>query len=95
MIEVVWLETGNETLQFHSTKLTIYHFDKNAYSKMDVVLAAQLVLGSTCQLIRDAILDNVTVLPIHDKNIYYHLTNICDHWNKLLNVTNSRDGSHP
>ena len=80
MIEVIWLETGGATLQFHSTKLTIYHFDKNAYSRMNVALAAQMLSGSTCQMIRDAISDDEIVLPIRNKNIYHHLANLCDHW---------------
>ena len=44
MVEDIWIETGGATLQFHPTKLSIQHFDKNAYySRMNVSLAAQVL----------------------------------------------------
>ena len=61
---------------------------------MNVALAAQMLSGSTCQMIRDAILDDVIVLLLRNKNMYHHLANLCDHWDQLLNVTNGRDGPH-
>ena len=39
MAEDIWLETGGATGQFHVMKLTIYHFDKNIHSRMNVSLA--------------------------------------------------------
>ena len=61
---------------------------------MNVALAAQMLSGSTCQMIRDTILDNAISPQIRNKNRYHHLANLCDHWDQLLNVTNGRDGPH-
>ena len=38
MIEEVWLKTEGASGQLHARKLSAHHFEKNAYSKMNVLL---------------------------------------------------------
>jgi len=57
MIEDIWLETDGATGQFHETKLTMRHFNKNAYSRMNVSLAAQLLSSSVMHMILSTIVD--------------------------------------
>ncbi len=94
MIEVVWLETGGATGQMHTTKLTIRHFDKNAYSRMNVSLAVQLLSASVVAMIRAAIADDEVVLPFEKKGIYNHIANLCEKWNAVVDICNGRDGPH-
>ena len=54
MIEAIWMRTGGATGQFHETKLTVYHFEKNAYSRMNVSLATQVFSASVAKMVRDA-----------------------------------------
>ncbi len=62
MIEEVWLKTGGATVQFHPTKLTIAHLDKNAHSRMNVSLAIQLLSSSVAALIQEVIKEDKIVL---------------------------------
>ena len=94
MTEVIWLETGGATGQFHSTKLTIYHFDQNAHSRMNVSLAMQLFSASVAAMIRDAIKDEEVRLPFENRNIYNHLADLCQYWDVVVDICNGRDGPH-
>ena len=91
MVEDIWIETGGATLQFHTTKLSIRHFDKNAYSRMNVSLAAQVLSKSVATMIRDAISDQTVKLQIKNKGIYNHLANLCEKWDTLFDIANSKD----
>ena len=51
MIEEVWLKCDGASGQLQSSKLTHRHFDKNAYSCMNVKLATQLLSQSTVEMI--------------------------------------------
>jgi hypothetical protein len=73
MIEEVWLKCSGASGQLHSTKLNSWHFDKNAYSRMNVKLATQLLSQSTVDMIRDAIADNRIVLSLRVKGMYVML----------------------
>ena len=42
-IEDIWLALGGGSSQLQETKLTNYHFDKNAFSRMNVSLAMQVL----------------------------------------------------
>jgi hypothetical protein len=57
MVEEIWLKCNGSSGQLQSSKLTSRHFDKNAYSRMNVNLATQLLSRSTVVMIRDAIAD--------------------------------------
>ena len=94
MVEEIWFETGGATLQFHPTKLSIRHFDKNAYSRMNVSLAAQVLSGSVATMVRDAIRDRAVKLQIKNKNMYNHLADLCENWNTLFDITNGKDEPH-
>ena len=94
MVEDIWFETGGATLQFHPTKLSIRHFDKNAYSRMNVSLAAQVLSGSVATMVRDAIRDRAVKLQIKNKKMYNHLADLCDKWNTFFDITNGKDGPH-
>jgi hypothetical protein len=83
--------------QFQSTKLTSRHFDKNAYSQMnvDVELAMQLLSQSIVEMICYAIADNGILLRLHNKDMYYnHVADLCEHWNKVLGICNKRHSLH-
>ena len=94
MVEDIWIETGGATLQFHPTKLSIRHFDKNAYSRMNVSLAAQVLSKSVATMIRNAISDRSVKLQIRNKNMYHHLANLCEKWDALFDITNGKDEPH-
>ena len=94
MIEVVWLKTGGATGQFHETKLTVYHFEKNAYSRMNVSLATQVLSASVAKMIRDAIADDEIQLPIRKKEMYNHLADLCEKWNEVVDICNGKGGPH-
>lgn len=94
MIEDVWLEMGGATGQFHETKLTFRHFQKNSYSRMDVLLAVQLLALSVALMIRNAIADEEVKLPCNNKVVYHHLANLCERWNEVFDICNGKDGPH-
>ncbi len=79
MIEEVWLKCNGASGQLHSTKLPSWHFDKNAYSRMNVKLAIQLLSQSTIDMICDAIADDGIVLSLRIKGMYCHVADLCEH----------------
>ena len=94
MIEEVWLKCDGASGQLQSTKLTHRHFDKNAYSRMNVKLATQLLSESTVDMIRNAIADDSIVLSLNIKGMYNHVADLCKHWNSVVDICNGRDGPH-
>lgn len=94
MAEDIWLETDGATGQFHPTKLSIYHFDKNAHSRMNVSLAMQLLSASVASMIREAINDEEVRLPFENKNMYNHLADLCQYWDVVVDICNGRDDPH-
>ncbi len=78
IIEEVWLKCNGASGQLHSTKLTSWYFDKNAYSRMNVKLATQLLSQSTIDMICNAIADNGIVLSLHVKGMYSHVADLCE-----------------
>jgi hypothetical protein len=73
MIEEVWLKCDGASGQLQSTKLTHRHFDKNAYSRMNVKIATQLLSQSTVEMIPYAIADSGVVLSLRNKGMYNHV----------------------
>jgi hypothetical protein len=94
MIEDVWLKSDGASGQLHTTKLTSLHFEKNAYSRMNVQLATQFLSASTTEMIQSAMDDNEIVLNLREKGMYRHIRNLCMHWNGVVDICNGRDGPH-
>jgi hypothetical protein len=67
MIEENWLKCDGASGQLQSSKLTSRHFDKNAYFRMNVKLATQLLSQSTVEMIRYAIADDGITLSLKKK----------------------------
>ena len=84
MIEEVWLKCDGASGQLQSSKLTSRHFDKNAYSRMNVRLATQLLSQSTVEMIRYAIADDGITLSLNNKGMYNHVTDFCERWNEVV-----------
>jgi hypothetical protein len=64
MIEEVWLGSGGASGQLQATKLTTHHFEKNAYSRMNVSLATQLLSASTAAMITNVMMDDDIILNL-------------------------------
>ncbi|EJK46778.1 hypothetical protein THAOC_34538 [Thalassiosira oceanica] len=94
MGEHCWLATGGGSNQLQETKLTNRHWDRNAYSRMNVLLAFQVLSASCAAMIRNAISDEEIKLPIENKGVYNHLANFCDNMNTVIDICNGRDGPH-
>ena len=94
MIEEVGLKCDGASRQLQSSKLTSWHSEKNAYSRMNVKLATQLLLQSTVEMICYAIADNGIMLSLNNKGKYNHVANFCEHWNEVLDICNGRRGPH-
>ena len=69
MIKEVWLKCDGASGQLQSSKLTSWHFDKNAYSRMNVKLATQLLSQLTVEMIRYAIADDGITLSLNNKGM--------------------------
>jgi hypothetical protein len=67
MVKEIWLKCDGSSGQLQSSKLTSRHFDKNAYSQMNVNLETQLLSRSTVVMIHDAIADDYIVLSLQKK----------------------------
>jgi hypothetical protein len=80
--------------QLHTTKLTLHHFEKNAYSRMNVQLAMQFLSASTAAMIQKAMDDNEIVLNLREKGMYGRIRNLCTHWNGVVDICNGQDGPH-
>ena len=94
MIDKDWLKCDGASGQRQSSKLTSRHFDKNAYSQMNVKLATQLLSQSTVEMIRYAIADNGIMLSLNKKGMYNHVADFCEHWNEVVDICNGRWGPH-
>jgi hypothetical protein len=69
-VEDFWLKSDGASGQLHTTKLTSLHFEKNAYSRMNVQLVTQFLSASTTEMIQSAMDDNEIVLNLHEKGMY-------------------------
>ena len=88
MVEEIWLKCDGSSGQLQSSKLTSRHFDKNAYLRVNVNLATQLLSRSTVEMIRDAIADDNIVLSLQKKGMYNHVADLCEHWNGVVDICN-------
>lgn len=94
MVEDVWIKSDGATGQLQETMLSFAHFDKNAYSRMNVSLAMQVLSASVARMIRAAIEDDEIFLELRNKRMYTHLADLCENWNSVVDICNSRDGEH-
>jgi hypothetical protein len=94
MVEDVWLKSDGASRQLHTTKLTLHHFEKNAYSRMNVQLATQFLSALTTEMIQITMDDDEIVLNLHEKGMYSHIHNLCMHWNGVVDICNGRDRPH-
>ena len=83
MIHEIWLKCNGASGQLQSTKLTLRHFDKYAYSCMNVKLATQLLSQSTVEMVCYAISHHESVmLSLCLKGMYNHVADLCKHWKR-------------
>ncbi|KAL7542027.1 hypothetical protein ACHAWF_011062 [Thalassiosira exigua] len=94
MVEEVWMSMDGLTCQLQDSKLTVGHFDKNAYSRMNVSLAMQILSASVARMIREAIADDEIKLILRNKGMYNHIAHLCENWNLVVDICNGRDGPH-
>ena len=92
MIDEDWLKCDGASGQLQSSKLTSWHFDKNAYSRMNVKLATQLLSQLTVEMIRYAIADDGITISLNNKGMYNHVTDFCERWNEVVDICNGRRG---
>jgi hypothetical protein len=95
MVEEIWLKCNGASGQLQSAKLTSLHFDKNAYSRMNVKLVTQLLSQLTVEMICYGIADKGVVLSLRNKGgMYNHVADFCERWNKVVDICNGRHGPH-
>lgn len=90
----IWKALGGDTNQLQETKLTIHHFIKNAFSRMNVSLAMQILSESVAVMIRTAIADEDIKLFYQVKGMYNHLADLCEKMNTVADICNGRQGPH-
>ncbi len=79
MIHEIWLKCDGTSGQLQSTKLTSRHFDKNAYSCMNVKLATQLLSQFNVEMIQNVTSNKSVVLSLHIKGMNNHAADLCEH----------------
>ncbi len=94
MIEEVWLQSDGTSGQLQTTKLTSHHFEKNAYSRMNVSLAMQSLSASTAAMITNAMQDDDILLRLRDKGMYGKIHDLCTHWIGMVDICNGQSGPH-
>jgi hypothetical protein len=92
MIETVWRSLGGGTSQLQESKLTTSHFDKNAFSRMNVALAMQILSATVTLMIRRAIAADDVVLSTRNKGVYNSLAYLCENMNILIYICNGKNG---
>ena len=90
MVEEIWSSCGGGSGQLHSTKLTKHHFEKDAYSRMNVRLATQVTSASVAEMIRSAIKDDGIQLSLRNKGMYNPLADFLELWNEVVDICNGR-----
>ena len=66
----------------------------NAFSRMYVSLAMQILLASVANMIWDAIMDSDGTLSIRNKGVYNHVATRCENWSIVVGICNGWDGTH-
>ena len=94
MVCNVWRALGGGTSQLQESKLTAAHFDKNAFSRMNVALAMQVFSSTVTEMIRRAIDADDVALPTSNKGAYKSLSYLCENVNNLADICNGRHERH-
>ena len=74
-IEKSWDKESKQNIKYDKCPINlgmvedIWHFDKNAYFRMNVSLVAQVLPGSVAAMVWDAIRDRGVKLQITNKNM--------------------------
>jgi hypothetical protein len=93
LIQDIWLAMGGNSAQLQQTILTCNHFEKNAYTRMNVSLAVQVLSESVATMITEA-MDGDVILPLQEKGMYQHVRDLCRNMNMVVDICNGRDGPH-
>ncbi|KAL7527593.1 hypothetical protein ACHAXR_005041, partial [Thalassiosira sp. AJA248-18] len=94
LIQNIWFAMDGHTSQLQESKLSMAHFEKNAYSRMNVILAMQILSATVANMIRVAMGDEDLDLELKVRGMYTHLMNLCDNWNDVVDICNGKDGPH-
>ena len=60
---------------------------------MNVKLSVQILSASVVDMIHMGIVNNDIVIALDNKDMYNHVTNLCKHWNGVVDICNGRDGN--
>jgi hypothetical protein len=91
LIEEIWTKTCGNSGQLQTTRLTMRHFVKDSYSRMNVALATQVLSGSVDDMISAAVKDENIVLR-YAKGMYTHTATLCRNWNEVVDLCNGKIG---
>jgi len=91
LIEEIWTKTCGNSGQLQTTKLTMRHFVKDSYSRMNVALATQVLSGSVDEMFSAAVKDENIVLQ-YAKGMYTHTATLCRNWNEVVDLCNGKIG---
>jgi hypothetical protein len=89
MIQNCWEATDGRSLRMQDTKLTMRHFVKDAFSRMKVYLATQVVSDSVVQMIKRALADDEADCHYDDWQ-YTKIIELAAHVNNLVDIINGR-----
>eukprot|EP00978_Attheya_sp_CCMP212_P010737 scaffold26127_cov56-Attheya_sp.AAC.1 len=81
----VWKATGGFSHQQAATKLTMRHFVKDAWSRMNVSLAVQLLSKSTATMLQKCVDDDDVKLPLKNEK-YFRLIELCEKVDRLVDI---------
>jgi hypothetical protein len=92
MIQLVWEGTQGRTTRLQDTALTMGHFVKDAYSRMNVQLAVQVLSSRVVALLDKARNDSVLWPQItkFKPGQYRSLVALAENMNELVDITNGR-----
>lgn len=91
MIEKAYRATGGATNQLQPTNLGDSCFMRDARTKMSCQKSVVLLSASCGRMMRAAVDDPDVKLGFNNKYVYLPLIHLCEHWNKVVDITNGRN----
>ncbi|EJK60144.1 hypothetical protein THAOC_19553 [Thalassiosira oceanica] len=92
MVETGWIATGGRTNALQPTRLSSFHFNKDANSRMDAGLTFDVLCGSVARLLQKAVDDpTITLGTFRNKKVYTPLINLIRKWDELSDIVNKWD----
>jgi hypothetical protein len=85
----MWKATGGLTHQQSHTKLSTAHFYKDAYSRMRVYLAVQVLSQSVVNMLKQGVEDDTIKVPL-GKHRYGSLIQLAERVDRLVDICNGR-----